>query len=119
MDLNIIHIQLTKRPRLWGIFKSSPLKILQGKSDPKNSTKDIFKERILTCALNCIEHPLLQAELGTCTVPTAFNILMQTPQTINEIENSEEQAHCTQPDDLIFEDLTEKALLTLKRNRAD
>lgn len=80
----------------------------------------MFEETILTCALNCTEqHLLLQAELGTCAVPTALNFLVQTPQTISETENSEEQAHCTQPDELIFEDLTEKALLTLKRNKAD
>lgn len=54
------------------------------------------------------QHPLLQAELGTCAAPTAFKFLMQIPQTISETENPEEQAHCTQPVKLIFEDLTEK-----------
>lgn len=85
----------------------------------KSSAKHISKETILTCALNFMElYPLLEAELGTCAVPTAFNFLMQAPQTITDIENSEEQAHCTQPVELIFEDLTETAFLTLNRNRA-
>lgn len=34
---------------------------------------------------------------------------MQAPQTITDIENPEEQAHCTQPVELVFEDLTETA----------